>query len=328
MSIEFFFLGLDRIGSSIAMALAATDLEVTRVGYDPDRKIARQARDAGMIQCLESHPRNAPKTADVVILDVRADDVNDYLEMLGKNLKPDGILLDCTPLRTESSQIAVDILPEDRHYIGAAPIVGPEALQSQDPDAKAPNADLFRGGLIALTVPPKTSERAVTVTLNLCTVLGATPFFLDAGEHDGFVAAIKGLPQLINAALMQHLRESQNWREIQRMAGEVLAHSTSLLSDDDTDELASVLYLNRVNLVRKLDTFIEELRSLQAVISQDDKEAVESYISDAVGARVAWLAARNKGDWVSQDLKTETAATRGFIGNLFGIRSRKPEKPN
>lgn len=328
MSIEFFFLGLDRIGTSIAMALAETDLEITRIGYDPTRKIARQARDAGVIQRMESHPRNAPKTADVVILDVRASDVSDYLEMLAKNLKPDGIVIDCTPLRTRPSQIAQEILPGDRNYIGAAPIVGPEALQSKDGDAKSPNADLFRGGLMALSVPPKTSEHAVTVALNLCAVLGASPFFLDASEHDGFLAAIEELPQLINAALMMNMSGSQNWREVQRMAGEVLASSTSLLYSNDTGELAAVLHLNRENLVAKLDTFVEELGSLRAVISLDDKEALESYISDAVGARAAWLAERVKGDWVSQDLKTGSADTSmSFFGNLFGMRSRKPGKP-
>jgi prephenate dehydrogenase len=326
MSIEFFFLGLNRIGVSIAMALADTDLEITRVGYDPNGKIARQARDAGVIHRLESHPRNAPKTADVVILDVQVSDVSDYLEMLAKNLKPDGVVIDCTPLRTSAAQFAVEILPEDRHYIGASPIVGPEALQSQYAEPKEANANLFRDGLMALTVPPQTSERAVTVMLNLCTVLGASPFFLDAGEHDGFVAAIEVLPQIIHAALMQHASESPNWREIQRMAGEILLSATNLLPYEDAGELVSVLHLNRNNLVAKLDAFIEELYSLRALIADDEKESIENYIGDAVSARAAWLSAREKGDWVSQDLKpTDALTTRGFIGSLFGIRPRKTD---
>jgi prephenate dehydrogenase len=326
MSIEFFFLGLDRIGTSIAMALADTDLEITRVGYDPQGKIARQARDAGVIHRLESHPRNAPKTADVVILDVPVSDVSDYLEMLAKNLQPDGIVIDCTPLRTDATQIAAELLPEDRHYIGASPVVGPEALQSQEADAKEANANLFRDGLMALCVPPQTSERAVTVALNLCTILGASPFFLDPGEHDGFVAAIEGLPQIIHAALMQHANKSQNWREIQRMAGEILLSATNLLPDEDTTELVSVLHLNRKNLVAKLDAFIEELYSLRGLISEDDKDAIENYIGDAISAKAAWLSAREKGDWVSQDLKpADTLTIRGFLGSLFGIRPRKSD---
>jgi prephenate dehydrogenase len=327
MSVEFFFLGLDQIGTSIGLALAETDLDAICIGYDPDRQKAQRAQELGAIQRAVSHPRNAPKSADLVILDVPIIDVRDYLEMLAKNLKPGGLVIDTGPFRTQATAWADELFPEDRYYIGATPVIGPDSLLAESPAAQAPNTNLFYGGLLALTIPQNTPQQAVTACLNLGSLLGATPFFLDPQEHDGVSASVEGLPQLVAAALMQSSAKATNWRDIQRMGGIPFANLTGLFTAQPADVLGGSLSLTREILLAKLDFFVEELHHLRTVLAEDTSQALEDYITDATTARDSWLLARHKGDWAIQDLTSTPSPSRsGILSSLLGLRPRDDKK--
>ncbi|NIS78757.1 MAG: prephenate dehydrogenase/arogenate dehydrogenase family protein [Anaerolineales bacterium] len=327
MSVEIFFFGLDQIGTSIGMALAETDLDIVRIGHDPDRQRARRAQELGAIQRLVSHPRNAPKSADLVIMDVPTIDVRAYLEMLAKNLKPEGVVIDTTPFRSQVTSWADEMFPDDRYYVGATPVIGPDSLLEESRVTQEPDADIFRGGLLALTISKNTPQQAVTACLNLAAVLGATPFFLDPHEHDGVSASVEGLPLLVAAAMMQSSVKATNWRDIQRMGGVTFANLTGLCTTQPADVLGGSLSLNREILLAKLDTFVEELHHLRELLTEENGQSLEDYFADATTARASWLSARRKGDWAGQDIVQEPQPTkRGFIGNLFGIRPRDDKK--
>ena len=86
MAVEIFFLGLDQIGTSIGMAMAQAEIqqEILRIGYDPDPRLAHRAQELEAVDRLVGHPRNAPKSADLVIIDTAVADVREYLGLLGK----------------------------------------------------------------------------------------------------------------------------------------------------------------------------------------------------------------------------------------------------
>jgi prephenate dehydrogenase len=297
MSTEVFLLGLDTIGTSVGLALAEAELDVHCVGYDPERERTARAVDLGAVDKTVSHPRDAPRTAEMVILDVPAYDAHTYLEMLAVQLMTGGLVLDTTPARTLSLAYVQANFPEDRHYIGATPIVGPNALL----EAVRPRADLFNDGLLALTVPRSTSAEALRLATNLTHVLGAVPFFVEAAEHDGILAAVEGLPHILRAALMRTFAASPARREMERMAGRAFAEMTLPDASASIEHLSRTLDLNRNNLATKVGALIEELDRLRTSLLSSDQGVIETYLEGALQAREAWLAARSSSDWAAQE---------------------------
>ncbi|HEY42952.1 MAG TPA: prephenate dehydrogenase [Anaerolineae bacterium] len=327
MNMDIFFIGLDQIGASIGMALANSELEVRRTGYDPDDKLTRNAHQLGAVDQVVPHPMKASEIADVVVIATPSIDVRDYLEMLGEKLKAGAMVLDTSPFKAQHATWASELLPEERHYIGAMPIVGPEALFTEAPDPRTPRADLFQGGLLAMVVPPKTSEEAVTLALNLASAIGTTPFFLDPLENDAVIATVEGLPYLMASAFMQMATRAHNWREIQRIGGMPFVHATSIDPSQPSKTQANTLHLNRDVVINKLDEFTEELRRLRDLIAREDHKALYEYLDEADKARDSWLAIRQSGDWASQDLlPTERIERPGFLSGALGLRSRRPKK--
>jgi prephenate dehydrogenase len=326
MALDIFIIGLDQIGASIGLALANSELEVRRTGYDPNDKITRNAHQLGAIDQVVSLPVRACENADVVIIATPSIDVRDYLEMLGEKLKAGAMVLDTSPFKVHHTTWASELLPEERHYIGAMPIVGPEALFSEAPDPRTPRADLFQGGLLAMVVPPKTSEEAVTLALNLASAIGATPFFLDPLEHDAVIATVEGLPYLMASAFMQMATHAHNWREIQRIGGRPFVQATSIDPSQSSRTQANTLHLNREVVINKLDEYMNELRRLRDLIAEEDHKALYEYLDEADKARDSWLTIRQSGDWAGQDLlPTERIERPGFLSGAFGLRSRRPK---
>jgi prephenate dehydrogenase len=326
MALDMLIIGLDQIGASIGMALAQSEMEVRCTGYDPDGKITRHAKQLGVFDQVTSQPVKASKIADVVVIATPSIDVRDLLEMLGEELKTGAVVLDTSPFKAHHTTWASELLPDERHYIGAMPILGPEPLLTESPDPTKPRADLFQGGLLAMVVPPKTSEEAVNLALQLAAVLGTTPFFLDPLEHDAVLATVLGLPYLMTVALMQMASRAHNWREIQRIAGRLFINATDIDPSQLGKSEAYTLHLNQDVVINKLDEYINELRGLRELITRDEHNALENYLTEAIKARDSWLTIRQSGDWAGQDIKPSVPIERpGFLSRAFGIRPRRPK---
>ncbi len=320
MSREILFIGLGQIGTSIALNFARSEADIVLVGYDSTQENARRAKDLGAIGRLVSNPGKAAKSADMVVLDVPPNALHEHLEMLAKKLKPDGMLIDTTPARSTAIRWAETSLPADRHYIGASPIIGPHVFSAAPAERKQPRLDLFQNGLLAIAVPKDSSEEGVSTGLDLARLLGATPIFIDAYEHDGVAATIEWLPRLIGAAVLQEAAGAGNWQDIQRMAGLTFADITSLCSEDPLGDPGNFSALNLEILRAKLTHFIGELQALQHALADESGNSLSEYVSAANAARAQWLSTRQPG--VRSDKSTafeRIPKRRSLIEKLLGI---------
>jgi prephenate dehydrogenase len=301
MTTEIVLIGLDPVGASIGMALGEAGLDAARTGYDSDGATARAARSLGAVDRLAFRPENAARKADLVILNTSPQHVRAQIESLSEALKPGAILLDLTPLKTETAAWALSVLPEERHYIGGAPVINPLRLHDSHQEWGTPRSDLFRGGLFALMIPPKTSEKAMDTVLALVKVLGATPFFIEPAEVDAVSAVADGLPALVGAALMRVAIEAAGWHEIRRMAGRHFATATCVGARPDSARLASVLRHNRQNMLVKLDDLLAELQAFRMLIAQEDEEALAERLAEASEAFNNWRDDRQRSDWAREE---------------------------
>jgi len=321
MAYTILLIGLDQVGASIGMALNDAEGDVDLVGYDPDRHFSKRAEKIGAVDRLVSHPRKAIANADLVIFSLPIDEVEVYLEHLGKKIKEGAVILDTAQIKVPFFKWAEEYLPEGRSYIGATPIVGPSSLTGGDATSDEPHADLYADGLLAIIAPPNASESAMAVGINLASILKAAPFFIDLHEHDAALTSTEELSALLSAALLQTAAHSKSWKELQRVAGRNSAIPLNVFEKR--------VILNRQKSLDKLDQFIEELQDLRQVLAEEDGQSLSDYLKEADHARRSWIRAREQSDWGSEELRpADRIKSPGILTNLLGFRRKKPGEGN
>ena len=321
MTMEIVLIGLDSVGASIGMALGEAGLDAARTGYDSDGATARAARTLGAVDRLAFRPESAARKADLIILNTSPQQVRAQIQALSGTLKPGAVVLDLTPYKADTAAWASSVLPEERHYIGGTPVINPMRLHDSHQEWGTPRPDLFHGGLFALMIPPKTSERAMETVLALAKVLGATPFFIEPAEVDAVSAVADGLPVLVGAALMRVAIEAAGWREIRRMAGRQFATAACVGAWPDSARLASVLRHNRQNMLVKLDDLLAELQAFRMLIAQEDEVALAERLAEAYEAYNNWRDDRQLSDWAREEQIGKLDFPRIGVGErLLGIR--------
>ena len=78
----------------------------------------------------------------------------------------------------------------------------------------------------------RSAKWAVQAVLSLVEALGAKPYFVDAQEHDSYVAAVSHLPIALSAALVASTAESPSWMEMSRLAATGYRDVSRLASGD------------------------------------------------------------------------------------------------
>jgi prephenate dehydrogenase len=323
MSTKILVIGLDQIGATIGLALARTDGDVLRLGFDPDKKIAKAAKAANAVDRLVAHPRQAVESADLIIFALPHHETEAYLESLGPKTKPEAIILDTGFIKAPFFRWAEQHLPSDRAYIGATPIVGDPGLVDDDSSIAI---DRFAGGVLAITAPAKTPQRAVAIAINLAKILDAQPFFIDVDEQDAAAATAEDLPILLSAAMLHSAANSPSWRELQRLAGTLFVKTTEPCSVDPK-QLQRRVSANRDKLLARMDAFAEELGRIQEMLLTEQDEELMRYFEQADSARSRWLLARARGDWAAEEMPKlpdiDTSLVRQLLG--FGKRKRKSD---
>jgi len=198
-------IGLGLIGSSVALALAATGWRVTGEDLDPEATSA--ALEADVIS-------DTSMTDDHVLLVVAtpagavASVARDYLARF-----------------TSASLIATDVAGvkssivsgvSDARFLGGHPMAGSEQRGLQ-----GARLDLFSGCTWVLTPTPLTSPATYSTLHGYLRDIGASVVALDANDHDRLVALASHVPHLLAGALMNEAtktaepstRRSRRWRD-------------------------------------------------------------------------------------------------------------------
>jgi prephenate dehydrogenase len=318
MSTEILIIGLNEIGASINLAFAEGDANLSITGYDQDSKRARAARNRGDISKVVFTPKKTAQSADLIFLAVPPIDTLSYLELLAPVMKKEAVLVDMCSLKNASFQWAQENFLPDRHYIGAVPVINPELLDVAMREEILPRSDIFKGGLFALTIPPQTPENVVNTILGIINFLDAEPFFMDPHELDSAIATVEGLPSVAGLALMRVALNAPSWREIQRLTGRSWATAANVGAHEPSRELAASLILNKENIGHRINSLIEELHQMQALVSSEDEEALAIHLEEAANAYGTWITRRKQGGWETADSKPLSIPKTNLLQRLFG----------
>ena len=269
-------IGLGVIGGSIALGLKRASLkEIEIVGIARTAETASRARKAGAIDVEGRSLEDAVRGAQLVIIASPILSIGPVMEEMAPHLAEQAIVTDAASTKSVVARWAREKLPATAHFVGGHPMAGKETagFDAADPD-------LFRGKPWVISPSVDAPEGAVNAILNLVQVLGARPIFMDAEEHDSYVAAISHLPLTVAAALFSTAFTSQAWPELASLASSGFRDATRLASG--SPEMAhDIVQTNRQNLVHWLDRFQQELARYREVIARADSREIAELFARA-----------------------------------------------
>jgi prephenate dehydrogenase len=315
--------GLGLIGGSLGMALrAAGGWEV--VGHNRHHEAAGKAQKKGAVDRAEWNLPRAVEDADVVVLAVAPRAMKQVMADVAPHLASGAIVTDVTSTKTDVLEWADQILPDTVHFVGGHPMAGREVAGIDAADGR-----LFRGATYCILPGTRCAPEAVARVEQIVRAVGATPYYLDAAEHDSYVAAISHLPFVAASALVSTVTASQSWRDIARLAAGGFRDTTRTASADAIMH-RDICLTNREPIVRWLDAYLDEMARLRDLLADDtlpaeQREAeLEDFFVKAKVQRDKWLDTR--GAETPPEATTPSvvpSAREGFGQMLFGRRPKR-----
>ncbi|MGQ9676795.1 MAG: prephenate dehydrogenase, partial [Chloroflexota bacterium] len=274
-------IGLGLIGGSWGMALRQAKVGLEVVGHDREPEVAGAARKKGAVDRTEWNLPAAVDQADVVVVATPVGAMRELFGQIAEHLKDGCVVTDTGSAKRQVLAWAEEILPPHVAFVGGDPMAGKEGFGTE-----AAEATLFAGRRYCLTPSANASPQAIDLVCRLVNAIGAEPYFLDAAEHDGLVAAVNHLPFLASTALVRATTSSASWREMSRMAHAEFREVSRLASGDPAAH-ASLCETNRDNVLRWLDAYVAELTRLKGLVEAGG-DPLRAVFDEAKTARDKW----------------------------------------
>ena len=327
MAVQITVIGLGQIGTSIGLALAKHTEQITRVGYDKVLDVQNKAKALGAFDHVKFSLPSAIEGADVVILCLPFDQVEETFTLIAPDLREDAVVLDFSPRKATAQKWFEAHIPTGRHYIGIVPAVSPQFLDNLEQGVQAARADLFSRATLGVAAAQGTSSQALKLAADLVDLIGGQAIFLDTLEADGILMNIHLLPQALSAALLNATVGQPGWQEARRFAGQPYSRAVSAVSMDTVESLTQALLSNPEATVKAMDNVIGALTHMRAAIARGDREDLVRRIKLAETDQRQWLSERYQAEWDNPKEKSEAPKTADFFKSLFiGIRSKGKKK--
>ena len=279
--------GTGLIGTSLALAIKQSNLQVDVVGTDYDQSARSGAQKSGAFKKVESNLSNAIRGADVVIYATPVLAMREMMEASVNDFEEGCVVTDVGSSKKVVIEWADEILPESVSFVGGHPMAGKELSGPTNADG-----DLFKGKAYCIIPSVTAKKSAVSSVTTLAESIGAKPFFIGVDENDSLVAAASHLPFMMSVALMGTASKSANWEDIAQLASSGFA-SLSRLASGDPIMHRDICVSNPKPIVAWMDAYIREMYDLRNMLANEngpDPEAVHQVFVDAMEARARWQA--------------------------------------
>ena len=287
--------GMDRTGAALALAIKSVLTDAFIVGADADANRLRDAIRASKVDRTDSNVAAACREASLIILNAPLAQLREGFEVIGPQLREGAVLLTLVPAAVEAAQWAAELLPPAVAYLLCHLVLHPSDIEYTEP-----HADLFHGSVLCMLPTAETAERAIKAGSDLARVIGARPYFMDALEHDSLLAAVEGVPGLVSAAVLLAAVGTQTWSDFSPVAGAIFYQATQPVLHSSL-EAGQALVANRIEVLRRLDVFLERLREVRQLVDEGDAEQLTQLIAAAAQRRDEWLATKPQKPWSDEE---------------------------
>ncbi len=267
-------IGLSPVGIALGRVIKSVGQGISIAGFDPDSAIGRRVVKTGDIDEAPKSAAAALSGAKLVILAAPLAAAKDALRVIGE-LAPSGcVVTDTCRLKAPVLRWAEECLPHGTHFVGGRPV----------PRIAAEGAEASFDGTDYAIVPGATaSSDAIEAVAVLAKSIGASPFFLDAAEHDSFTMATEYLPRIAAGAAVDAVSASPVWRDVRRLQGEAFTQAIDMANDLDAEEIA-------IALEYAPETFVSWLNRLAGATSGLREAALAKPDAAEAAKRLAALA--------------------------------------
>jgi len=322
MIIQLTIIGLGQIGVSAGLALSEYKESILRVGHDKSRDAVNLAKKTNAVDKIALTLSGAVKEADIILLALPLQEIHDVLEHICQDLKDEALVIDTSPIKKPVLEWVNEFLPETCHYVGFTPVINAEYLDESAFGPEVSHEDLFRDNLMGVITNQTASTEAIKMATNLAKLLGASPYFSDAGEMDGLMSMVHLMPQVLAAAMLRISLDAPGWREARKVAGKPYYQLINPFGQDELPgALASSISNNQENTTRLINDLITALVEIRDLSDQTDQVEIEESFKKLQQGRDLWFANRKEGEWVDRP-KIETRQG-GVLSQLLGFMGPK-----
>ncbi len=249
MSIQITIVGLDRMELSLGLALKNARNPAECIGFDLELSRMQTAEKTGAVDRAISNLHSAVEKADLVLLNLPAGDVVEWMNDISRSIKEGAVLINLAPVHSLACQWAADHLPANRSFINATPGISGSCL-----DEDESSSDLFREGIMLISSLPETDASAIQQVVDLAAILGCGVMFSDPVEADSLLSQTDLLPRLISLFYFQGITGQPGWPEAQKTTRPVFWQLSHLLEEFPSSKAASLEILaHKDNMLRMLD---------------------------------------------------------------------------
>ncbi|MBN1304975.1 MAG: prephenate dehydrogenase/arogenate dehydrogenase family protein [Anaerolineales bacterium] len=259
--------GLGLMGGSLALALKGACREI--VGIDIHSPSWTYALESGIVDRASSDPGKLLPEADAIILATPVPAILSVLNDLPEIVRDSCVLMDLGSTKMTIVQ-AMRGLPGRFDPIGGHPICGKELLSLFNADPA-----IYKNAAFVLTKLERTTPRAVSFALQMVRAVGSRPLWVEAEDHDVWLAASSHLPFLLSSALVLATPD-----EAVPMTGPGFL-STSRLASTPGSMMVGILQTNRSNILKSLNCFREKLDILEKAMQEDDEARLRKLILES-----------------------------------------------
>jgi prephenate dehydrogenase len=258
--------GLGLMGGSLALALKGKCRAV--VGIDTDPAAVALALSEQMVDAASTHPEQLLPAADVVVL---ATPVRTILALLGElpRLHPGPAVVIDLGSTKRAVLAAMDGLPARFDPLGGHPMCGKEKASLRNAEAA-----IYQGAPFALAALPRSSQRARVLGEALVRAVGACPLWLEAAQHDRWVAATSHTPYLLASALAQATPE-----EAAPMLGPGF-RSTARLAGSSPGMMVDILATNADHIGAALAAVRQRIERMEGLLAAGELEQLAKLLED------------------------------------------------
>jgi prephenate dehydrogenase len=196
-------IGTGLIGGSLGLALKKRHLAGRIIGCDR-APVLERAIESGAIESGSTHPADAARGSDLVVLATPVIPILDLIDRLGPSLPPKTLVTDVGSTKAEVVERAARSFGRNagQRFLAGHPMAGKEHAGVEFADA-----DLFEGAAWLFTPLPRQNVHAGLPGefIHCAEKIGAKIAVVDPVDHDRFCAWISHLPQMISTALAASL---------------------------------------------------------------------------------------------------------------------------
>ncbi|HEX9370682.1 MAG TPA: prephenate dehydrogenase/arogenate dehydrogenase family protein [Roseiflexaceae bacterium] len=312
-------IGMGLIGTSLAMAIRAADEKEAPLGptvvtgYDKNRRATGDARGRLAIDREARTIEEALHEAQLVVVAVPVQAIREIFSEIAPLLPNGAVVTDVASTKAQVMDWARELLPATVEFIGGHPMAGKE--QS---GASAADPAMFRDAIYCLTPSPRARQPAIDLIEALVRQIRAKIYYIDAAEHDAYVAGVSHLPFMLSAALVDLVSRSPSWREMSPLAATGF-RDISRLASGDVEMHRDICMTNRPSIARWLAEAAQLLLDLRDQIEAGESDQLLEFFAHARAAREAWLERRpnlRPGEDAFEDIGGVGVARPSLFGRL------------